>query len=435
MASSTPLLLQTLTISLIISITLLQFQTSNQQPLLLLPLKQQTQQPSSNSRKLSFQHNVTLTVTLTVGTPPQNVTMVLDTGSELSWLHCNPVNNDTFNFFNSSLSSSYVPTPCNSSICKTRTQDLPIPVSCDSTTKKLCHVIVSYADSTSNEGTLAADTFSIGATPQPNTLFGCMESGYTTNPNEDSKSTGLLGMNQGSLSFVTQLGLPKFSYCISIGEGSSGVLLFGATTAFPWLGPLQYTPLVKTTTSLPYFDRVAYTVQLEGIKVSDKLLQLPKSVFVPDHTGAGQTMVDSGTQFTFLLGSVYTALKNEFLNQTKGKSMLKVVEDPNFVFQGAMDLCYSVVGGGGGVAAEVPAVTMVFSGAEMRVSGERLLYKVNESMYCFTFGNSDMLGIEAYVIGHHHQQNVWMEFDLVNARVGFADTKCDLASQRLSLAS
>ncbi|RYR46338.1 hypothetical protein Ahy_A07g032076 isoform A [Arachis hypogaea] len=332
MASSTPLLLQTLTISLIISITLLQFQTSNQQPLLLLPLKQQTQQPSSNSRKLSFQHNVTLTVTLTVGTPPQNVTMVLDTGSELSWLHCNPVNNDTFNFFNSSLSSSYVPTPCNSSICKTRTQDLPIPVSCDSTTKKLCHVIVSYADSTSNEGTLAADTFSIGATPQPNTLFGCMESGYTTNPNEDSKSTGLLGMNQGSLSFVTQL-------------------------------------------------------------------------------------------------------KNEFLNQTKGKSMLKVVEDPNFVFQGAMDLCYSVVGGGGGVAAEVPAVTMVFSGAEMRVSGERLLYKVNESMYCFTFGNSDMLGIEAYVIGHHHQQNVWMEFDLVNARVGFADTKCDLASQRLSLAS
>ncbi|MED6187851.1 Glutathione gamma-glutamylcysteinyltransferase 1 [Stylosanthes scabra] len=436
MASTLPLLLHTLTtVSLIIS-TILQTTYSSQQKQhypLILPLKQQTQ-PPSNSGKLSFHHNVTLTVTLTVGTPPQNVTMVLDTGSELSWLHCN--NNNTFNnfFFNPSLSSSYVPTPCNSSICKTRTRDLTIPPSCDPTTNKLCHVIVSYADSTSTEGTLSADTFSMGPTPQPNTLFGCMETTFTTNPNEDSRTTGLLGMNQGSLSFVTQLGLPKFSYCISVGEGSSGVLLFGATTtaAFPWLGPLQYTPLVKSTTTLPYFDRVAYTVQLEGIKVSEKLLQLPKSVFVPDHTGAGQTMVDSGTQFTFLLGSVYTALKNEFLNQTKGNSLLKVVEDPNFVFQGAMDLCYSVVGGGGGsVAGAVPAVTMVFTGAEMRVSGERLLYKVNETVYCFTFGNSDLLGIEAYVIGHHHQQNVWMEFDLVNSRVGFADTKCDLASQRL----
>ncbi|MED6167590.1 hypothetical protein PIB30_004400 [Stylosanthes scabra] len=429
MASTLPLLLQTLiTISLILS-TIIQ---TTSYPLL-LPLKQQTL--SSNSGKLSFHHNVTLTVTLTVGTPPQNVTMVLDTGSELSWLHCN---NNTFNnFFNPSLSSSYLPTPCNSSMCKTRTRDLPIPPSCDPTTNKLCHVIVSYADSTSTEGTLAADTFSMGPTPQPNTLFGCMETSYTTNPNEDSKTTGLLGMNQGSLSFVTQLGLPKFSYCISVGEGSSGVLLFGATTttAFPWLGPLQYTPLVKSTATLPYFDRVAYTVQLEGIKVSETLLQLPKSVFVPDHTGAGQTMVDSGTQFTFLLGSVYTALKNEFLNQTKGNSMLRVIEDPNFVFQGAMDLCYSVVGGGGGggVAETVPAVTMVFTGAEMRVSGERLLYKVNESVYCLSFGNSDLLGIEAYVIGHHQQQNVWMEFDLVNSRVGFADTKCDLASQRLLL--
>lgn len=151
-------------------------------------------------------------------------------------------------------------------------------------------------------------------------------------------------------------------------------------------------------------------------------------------------MVDSGTQFTFLLGSVYSALRNEFLMQTKGNGMLKVVEDPNFVFQGAMDLCYRVSGDlSAGFAAAVPAVTLVFSGAEMRVSGERLLYKVaegrggNDSVYCFTFGNSDLLGIEAYVIGHHHQQNVWMEFDLVNSRVGFADTKCELASQRLGL--
>lgn len=151
-------------------------------------------------------------------------------------------------------------------------------------------------------------------------------------------------------------------------------------------------------------------------------------------------MVDSGTQFTFLLGPVYTALREEFVAQTKG--VLTLLEDTNFVFQGAMDLCYRVGSGSGRIGLPpLPAVTLVFEGAEMSVSGERLLYKVgdvakwkNDSVYCFTFGNSDLLGIEAYVIGHYHQMNVWMEFDLVNFRVGFVDTSCELASQRLGMA-
>lgn len=149
-------------------------------------------------------------------------------------------------------------------------------------------------------------------------------------------------------------------------------------------------------------------------------------------------MVDSGTQFTFLLGPVYTALREEFLTQTKGS--LTLLNDTNFVFQGAMDLCYRVASGRVGLPS-LPAVTLMFEGAEMSVSGERLLYKVsddvakwkNDLVYCFTFGNSDLLGIEAYVIGHYHQMNVWMEFDLVNSRVGFADTSCELASQRLGM--
>ncbi|KAE9615042.1 hypothetical protein Lal_00048382 [Lupinus albus] len=432
-----PSLATTLLFIILLQITTHQFHTNassqaQAQALLILPLKVQT---PPTSRNLTFHHNVTLTISVTVGTPPQNVTMVLDTGSELSWLHCKKLSN--FNsIFNPLLSSSYTPTPCTTSICKSRTQDFPIPVSCDP--NKLCHAIISYADASSIEGNLASDTFFIGGTAQPGSIFGCMDTGYSSNTDEDSKTTGLMGMNRGSLSFVNQMGIPKFSYCISSGD-SSGVLLFGgATTTFPWLGPLHYTPLVKTTSSLPYFDRAAYTVQLEGIKVSEKLLQLPKSVFVPDHTGAGQTMVDSGTQFSFLLGSVYTALKNEFVAQTKG--VLTLLDDANFVFQGAMDLCYRVPTSWASLP-PLPAVTIVFAGAEMRVSKERLLYKVgdvakgsNDSVYCFTFGNSDLLGIEAYVIGHHHQQNLWMEFDLINSRVGFTDTRCDLASQRLRIA-
>ncbi|KAL9302225.1 putative nepenthesin [Arabidopsis thaliana] len=408
--------------------------TSSTNQTLLFSLKTQ-KLPQSSSDKLSFRHNVTLTVTLAVGDPPQNISMVLDTGSELSWLHCKKSPN-LGSVFNPVSSSTYSPVPCSSPICRTRTRDLPIPASCDPKTH-LCHVAISYADATSIEGNLAHETFVIGSVTRPGTLFGCMDSGLSSNSEEDAKSTGLMGMNRGSLSFVNQLGFSKFSYCIS-GSDSSGFLLLG-DASYSWLGPIQYTPLVLQSTPLPYFDRVAYTVQLEGIRVGSKILSLPKSVFVPDHTGAGQTMVDSGTQFTFLMGPVYTALKNEFITQTK--SVLRLVDDPDFVFQGTMDLCYKVGSTTRPNFSGLPMVSLMFRGAEMSVSGQKLLYRVNgagsegkEEVYCFTFGNSDLLGIEAFVIGHHHQQNVWMEFDLAKSRVGFAgNVRCDLASQRLGL--
>lgn len=402
---------------------------------LFFPLKTQALAHYYNYRatanKLSFHHNVSLTVSLKLGSPPQDVTMVLDTGSELSWLHCKKT--VSFNsIFNPLLSSSYSPVPCNSPTCKIKTQDLPVPASCDP--KGLCRVTLTYADLTSTEGNLATETIVVGGPARPGFVFGCMDSGSSSNSQEDARTTGLMGMNRGSLSFITQMGFPKFSYCIS-GVDSSGVLLFG-DASFAWLKPLSYTPLVRISKPLPYFDRVAYSVQLEGIKVGSKVLNLPKSVFIPDHTGAGQTMVDSGTQFTFLLGEVYSALKNEFIQQTKG--ILRAFDDPNFVFQGAMDLCYLIESAGPSLP-RLPMVSLMFSGAEMSVSGERLLYRVpglsrgRDSVYCFTFGNSDLLGIEAFVIGHHHQQNLWVEFDLINSRVGFAEVRCDIASKRLGI--
>ncbi|MFS7968604.1 putative nepenthesin [Helianthus anomalus] len=401
---------------------------------LILPLKIQSVPSGSGQKppnKLAFHHNVSLTVSLSVGSPPQAVTVVLDTGSELSWLRCKKTPTTPL-WFDSQRSKTYTPVPCSSPTCRTRTRDFTLPVSCDP--KKLCHAIVSYADATSVEGNLAYDTFRFTNSDLPRVVFGCMDSGSSSNQDEDSKTTGLLGMNRGSLSFVSQMGFSKFSYCIS-GRDSTGVLLFG-DTKISWLGPLSYTPLVNMSTPLPYFDRVAYTVQLEGIKVAGTVLGLPKSVYVPDHTGAGQTMVDSGTQFTFLLGPVYTALKNEFLKQTK--SVLRVYEDPDFVFQGAMDLCYRIDRKRVGLPV-LPSVTLMFRGAQMSISGERLLVQVpgmikgNDQIHCFTFGNSDLLGIEAYVIGHHHQQNMWMEFDLANSRVGLAQVRCDLASQKLGM--
>ncbi|MCL7040055.1 hypothetical protein MKW94_013032 [Papaver nudicaule] len=397
---------------------------------LILPLKTQLM-PSPNN--ISFHRNVSLTVSLTVGTPPQKVVMVLDTGSELSWLRCNnPSFPNSLPTFNPRHSSSYTPMLCSSPACSYQVRGFSVPVWCDP--NKLCHTTVSYADSSFSEGNLAYETFYIGSSSIPGTIFGCMSTSFSSSSEEDPKSTGLMGMNRGSLSFVSQMGFPKFSYCISEGD-SSGVLLLGNTSS-PWVKPLSYTPLLQISSPLPYFDRAAYTVQLEGIMVSKKVLTLPKYALVPDHTGAGQTMIDSGTQFTFLLGPVYDALRNEFISQTRG--ILQVLDDTDFIFQGAMDLCYRVPPTRTGFS-DLPTVSLMFSGAEIVVTSDQLLYQVagemrgSDSVYCFTFGNSELLGIEAFVIGHHHQQNVWVEFDLQNSRIGFAPIQCDVASLRLGV--
>lgn len=421
-----------------------QIPSSESKKSLILPLRTQKipsmSLPRLHPNKLRFHHNVSLTVTLAVGSPPQNVSMVLDTGSELSWLLCNATSSNTNSSspatalsFRPNSSASYSPVPCDSPTCRSQTRDLPTPASCDGPTK-LCHVSLSYADMSTSEGTLASDTFLIGddgGSPPFRTVFGCMGSAYSSSSGEDPVTAGLLGMNRGALSFVTQTDTRRFSYCIS-DRDSSGVLLIGESNITSFLVPLNYTPLIQISLPLPYFDRVAYSVQLEGIRVGNVLLPIPKSVLEPDHTGAGQTMVDSGTQFTFLLGPAYDALKSEFLKQTKG--ILAVLKDADFVFQGAFDTCFEIRDAAVDVRGlRVPDVDLVLRGAEVKVTRERLLYRVGGGIWCLTFGNSDLVPMEAYVIGHHHQMNVWVEYDLERARVGFGPVQCDLASQRLGL--
>ncbi|OEL35735.1 Aspartic proteinase PCS1 [Dichanthelium oligosanthes] len=387
--------------------------------------------------KLRFHHNVSLTVSLAVGTPPQNVTMVLDTGSELSWLLCAPVGRQQGNAsaargasFRPRASRTFAAVPCGSPKCSSR--DLPEPPSCDGALRQ-CRVSLSYADGSTSDGALATDVFAVGDAPPLRSAFGCMTNAYDSSP-DGVATAGLLGMNRGTLSFVSQASTRRFSYCIS-DRDDAGVLLLGHSD-LPFL-PLNYTPMYQPTLPLPYFDRVAYSVQLLGIRVGGKSLPIPASVLAPDHTGAGQTMVDSGTQFTFLLGDAYSALKAEFLRQTK--PLLPALDDPNFAFEQAFDTCFRVPAGRPPPSARLPAVSLLFKGAEMSVAGDRLLYKVpgerrgGDGVWCLTFGNADMVPLTAYVIGHHHQMNLWVEYDLERGRVGFAPVKCDVASERLGL--
>ncbi|PPR92864.1 hypothetical protein GOBAR_AA27814 [Gossypium barbadense] len=116
-----------------------------------------------------------LIVALPIGTPPQTQQMVLDTGSQLSWIQCHKKlakKPPPTASFDPSLSSSFSVLPCNHPLCKPRIPDFTLPTSCDQ--NRLCHYSYFYADGTLAEGNLVREkiTFSRSQSTPP-LILGC----------------------------------------------------------------------------------------------------------------------------------------------------------------------------------------------------------------------------------------------------------------------
>lgn len=168
--------------------------------------------PSLNY-KSNFKYSMALIVTLPIGTPPQDQQMVLDTGSQLSWIQCNKKlpKKTPPTTFDPSLSSSFSVLPCNHPLCKPRIPDFTLPTSCDQ--NRLCHYSYFYADGTLAEGNLVREkiTFPNSQTTPP-LILGCAT--------ESRDAEGILGMNLGRYSFVSQAKVQIFSYCVPHKQGN-----------------------------------------------------------------------------------------------------------------------------------------------------------------------------------------------------------------------
>lgn len=154
--------------------------------------------------------------TLSIGTPPTQVLVTVDTGSDLLWLQCRPCTScyDQIDpIFDSSASSSYRPVPCYSKTCAR----LPNAVRhCDGSK---CVYVETYGDGSFSTGDFASETVTMNSTVQSavqmkGLLFGC---GHD-NEGLFTASGGLLGLGRGQLSFPSQLSsslAPRFSYCLT----------------------------------------------------------------------------------------------------------------------------------------------------------------------------------------------------------------------------
>ncbi|XP_019185452.1 PREDICTED: aspartic proteinase PCS1-like [Ipomoea nil] len=369
--------------------------------------------------KSSFKYSMALVVTLPIGTPPQNQQMVLDTGSQLSWIQCNkkvPRKPPPTAAFDPSLSSSFSVLPCSHPMCKPRIPDFTLPTTCDQ--NRLCHYSYFYADGTLAEGNLVREKFSFpNSQTTPPLVLGCAA--------ESAEAQGILGMNTGRLSFASQAKIQKFSYCVPVrqpgrGINPTGAFYLGRNPNSPTFQYINLLTFSLTQRRSPNLDPLAYTVGFTGIKIGGKKLNISAAVFRPDAGGSGQTIIDSGTQYTFLVDEAYNKVREEVV-RLAGSKLKK-----DYVYAGALDMCFD--GNPTEIGRLIGDMAFEFENrVDLVVNRDRISDNVEGGVHCLGIGRSESLGVASNIIGNFHQQNLWVEFDLIRRRIGFGKADCSKA--------
>ncbi|CAM6087897.1 unnamed protein product [Calypogeia fissa] len=345
---------------------------------------------------------------LDLGTPSKTYSVIVDTGSDLTWIQCSPCSTcfqQPNPMFDPSTSSSYAALGCSNTLCQT----LPVVEGCSPS----CQYFYEYGDQSTTVGTFSQDTVTLsttsGGTQQVgNVAFGC---GHD-NQGSFSGVDGLVGLGQGPISFTSQLSSlfgGKFSYClVSLMDSPSQTspLLFG-NAGIP-SGSVKYTPIVQNSHHPTY-----YYVGLNGISVGGSLLSIPASAFAIDSSGSGGTILDSGTTITQLVGSAYKVVCQAFQSQMPYP---QVSGSP-----AGLDLCFDVSGAGSS-SVRVPTLTFHFDQADIDLPSENYFVTVDQDgTLCLAMAGS--YGFTIY--GNIQQQNYQMLYDRVEGRVGFKQMQCD----------
>ncbi|MED6184178.1 hypothetical protein PIB30_044989 [Stylosanthes scabra] len=350
----------------------------------------------------------TMNYVVSVGLGGQNVSMIVDTGSDLTWVQCQPCDScydQQGPLFQPLSSPSYKSILCNSTTCRTLN---PSPGACASAAN--CDYVVNYGDGSYTSGELGVEQLSVGGVWITDFVFGCGRN----NKGLFGLASGLMGLGRSHLSIVSQTSSTLgglFSYCLpSPDSGLSGSLVMGNDSY-----ALFNNNNVSYATMLSHPDphlSSFYILNLTAITVGGVPLLNASSSF-----GKG-TLIDSGTVITRLPPSMYRAVRAEFLRQFSGY--------PWVARFSILDTCFNLRGY---KEVNVPTIRFYFEGEDeevsMNVDVSGILYVVKEdaSQVCLALSSlSDEY--ETPILGNYQQRNQRVIYDTNNNRLGFAANPC-----------
>ncbi|KAL6844222.1 hypothetical protein ACP4OV_025895 [Aristida adscensionis] len=405
--------------------------------------------------------------TASLGTPPQPLPVLLDTGSQLTWVpctsgyecrNCSVLSAAPAAVFHPKNSSSSRLVGCRSPSClwvhspahlaKCRRPCAAAGASCTARAADVCPPYAVVYGSGSTAGLLIADTLRAPGRAVRNFVVGCSLVSVHQPP------SGLAGFGRGAPSVPAQLGLAKFSYCLlsrrfDDNAAVSGQLVLGGAGAAAGGGKgdagMQYVPLVRSAAGDREPYNVYYYLALTGVAVGGKAVRLPERAFAAGAGGGGGAIVDSGTTFTYLDATVFQPVAAAVIAAVGGRynrsreveeglglrpcfalpAKAKAMELPELAlrFKGGAEMRlplenYFVVAGrapGAGAAAAAPG------------AGEAIcLAVVTDMMPGGAVGGGG--GGPAIILGSFQQQNYYVEYDLQKERLGFRRQPCASSS-------
>ncbi|KAJ6803243.1 putative protein ASPARTIC PROTEASE IN GUARD CELL 1 [Iris pallida] len=341
-----------------------------------------------------------------VGSPARQLDLVLDTGSDVSWVQCQPCADcyqQSDPIYDPSASSTYSRLDCASAACAS------LDVSACGA-RATCLYQVSYGDGSYTVGDFATETVTLGGRPLPNVAFGC---GHD-NEGLFVGAAGLLGLGGGALSFPSQISARSFSYCLVDRDSPSTSTLdlhLDLDGESASSGDAVSTSLIRNR-GVDTF----YYVGLTGIAVGGRVLPIPGSAFEMDAAGGGGVIVDSGTAITRLRRDAYDALCDAFVGATGD---LARAAAPGVAL---FDTCYDL---SSRRSVEVPTVGLMFGEEELRLPAKNYLIPVDSAgTFCLAFAPASSSSSGLSIIGNVQQQGTRVTFDIKNSMVGFEADKC-----------
>eukprot|EP00929_Paragymnodinium_shiwhaense_P014567 TRINITY_DN122487_c0_g1_i1.p1 TRINITY_DN122487_c0_g1~~TRINITY_DN122487_c0_g1_i1.p1 ORF type:complete len:541 (-),score=70.64 TRINITY_DN122487_c0_g1_i1:7-1629(-) len=333
-------------------------------------------------------------VDILVGSPPQRVSVILDTGSGLAAFPCAgcpQCGSHIDPLFDFSRSSTAAWVPCDRSICR------------DTCKQDHCSYYQGYQESSSIEGDWFEDYVRLGDAIQRNppvkARLGCHR--RETKLFYTQKANGIFGV-QGTRSVLNNLFADSrhvdsrvFSICLA--EWGGRLTVGGYNNSYH-RGQIQYVPFLGNR----------YSVELLTMKIEAKTVSNFRT-----------TVIDSGTTYTYMGSEPYWGLRNE-------------IEHHCGVFTHCMaerdDKCWNLQDSE--ALDRFPVITVEFaSGVSVRWGPRAYLYnKGTTNTWCYAFEND---GKNANtVLGASWMLHKEIVFDLKSNRAGIVDANCPEYKER-----
>lgn len=342
---------------------------------------------------------------LAIGTPPQPISVLLDTGSDLIWTQCAPCKSCLTQpdpMFSPGKSWSYEPMRCSGQLCA----DI-LHRGCQR--PDTCTYRYTYGDGTMTLGVYATERFTFTSSSGEKLSvplgFGC----GTTNVGSLNNGSGIVGFGRNPLSLVSQMSIRRFSYCLTpCTSTKKSTLLFGSLADGVYgdaTGPVQTTSLLQSRQN-PTF----YYVRFTGVTVGARRLRIPQSSFALRPDGSGGVIIDSGTALTLFPEAVLAEVVRAFRSQLRLPLANGSSPDDG--------VCFAVTTS----RVLVPRMVFHFQGADLDLPRRNYVLDDHKKGHlCLLLADS---GDDGATIGNFVQQDMRVLYDLEAETLSFAPARC-----------